>query len=83
MRRKKAITLNLPPGLTEAATAYAEATGRSFSSLLEDLVRAELAQHGALPKVTLAEIEARIEARLKERAKKRRAKKTTGRTIAL
>lgn len=76
MRRKSPKTLNLPDGLAELATAYAEATQRSFSSLVEDLLREELADKGAMPKVTMEEIMVKLEQRLAAKtARKAKAKK--------
>lgn len=77
MRRKAAKTLNLPGGLTEVATAYAEATGRSLSSLIEDLLREELKRSNALPYPTAEQVLEKLRERLaatEKRQKKRAAK---------
>jgi hypothetical protein len=46
MKRKTKKTLNLPPRLSEIATDYAEANGRSLSTLIEDLLRRHLEDNG-------------------------------------
>ena len=75
MRRKKAKTFNLPDELTEVSTAYAEATGRSFSSLVEDLLREELKRSNALPYPTPEQVMERLRERLEAKSKPKKKRK--------
>lgn len=52
MRRKKPVTLNLPDRVRVIATEYAEANGRSLSSLIEHLLRQHLEQSGVVVDVS-------------------------------
>jgi hypothetical protein len=60
MKRKKAVNLNLPAVLREVSEAYAEANGRSLSTLVEDLLRRHLESKGINAEVTNDQVAATL-----------------------
>jgi len=67
MRRKKPITINLPARIRVLGEAFAEANGRSLSSWLEDLMRADMERAGVKVDLPPTELMKAMERYLEER----------------
>lgn len=77
MRRKAPVTLNLPERVKQIATTYAEANGRSLSSLIEDLLRRHLEENGVKVNLPPAEFEKVLFDKFKTKLDRRKVKRAS------